>query len=267
MDRRALVGERADFDRDLLDRLERAVGGRQGRECGGDRLFADIEAGIDRVDGDQRRQRRGGRTAGDEVAGGDLHLADTSGHRCAYLCVAEFQLGGVECRLRRLEARLRFGERVLALVDIALRDAVALGEAFAALELRLGEFDAGLSRGILPLGLDHRGLEGLRIDREEQVAGLHQRALAKIDGLDGPGDARADLHAVDGFQAAGKLLPRHDILVLDHRDGDRHGRHFGGCRSFGLGGLAWNLNHEGGAENGREQSQAGAREGPAFALR
>ena len=56
--------------------------------------------------------------------------------------------------------------------------------------------------------LDFGGI-GRRIDGDQQVALLDQRAFAEVHGLHGAGHARANVDPLDGFQAAGELVPRH----------------------------------------------------------
>ncbi len=47
---------------------------------------------------------------------------------------------------------------------------------------------------------------------------LHQRAFAEMHRLDGAGDPRADVDALDRLEPAGELIPQRDIALLDHRD-------------------------------------------------
>ncbi len=93
----------------------------------------------------------------------------------------------------------------------------------------LGEADARLGREHLRLETGDLGREGRPVDRHQQVALLHQRALAEVHRLDGAGDARAHVDALHRFQAAGELVPCQRLARLDHRDRYRHRRR---CAAF-----------------------------------
>lgn len=94
LDRRALIRKRADFDRDLFESGQGAIGFRQFGKRLRNRTFAGVEAGIDRVDRYQRRQCRRGRAGGDEVAGGDFDAANAARNRRDDFGVAEIKLRG-----------------------------------------------------------------------------------------------------------------------------------------------------------------------------
>src|SRR5918996_929272 len=67
-------------------------------------------------------------------------------------------------------------------------------------------------------------LGGVRvgIDGDEQIVALYQRALGEVHRLDRAGDSRAHVDALDRFEAPGKLVPRDDLVLLDHRNLHRH---------------------------------------------
>src|SRR6185437_14492720 len=70
---------------------------------------------------------------------------------------------------------------------------------------------------------------GRRVDRDEQVARVHQCPLGEVDRLDGAGHARAHLHAIHGFEPAGELVVGTHLAALDRGDRDRNrGRRAGG---------------------------------------
>jgi hypothetical protein len=83
-------------------------------------------------------------------------------------------------------------------------------------------FHARLSRDHLRLGaLDFRGI-GRGIDRHEEVAAIHERAFREMDRLDGARHPRAYVHALDRFEAPGKLVPQGHFAFLDGGDHHRH---------------------------------------------
>ena len=88
-----------------------------------------------------------------------------------------------------------------------MRDDAPLPELAAPVELARGERQLRLRRRHLRLGaLDLRRV-GRRIDRDQQVALPDERALAEMHGLHCAGHAHADIHALDGFEATGELVP------------------------------------------------------------
>jgi hypothetical protein len=66
-------------------------------------------------------------------------------------------------------------------------------------------------------GACHFGRIRTRIDREQRIALLHDRAFAEMHGFDRAGHARTDFHAVHRFDAAGEFIPFGDGLA-DRRD-------------------------------------------------
>jgi hypothetical protein len=94
----------------------------------------------------------------------------------------------------------------------------------AALEIAFGQDQAGFCRGDLALGACHVRRIKRRIDQDQQVALFDQRALPKVDLLDGAGDAGADFDPLDRLQPPGKLVPWHGLAGRDHRHGNRNSR-------------------------------------------
>ncbi|MNV86292.1 hypothetical protein D3C71_1803150 [compost metagenome] len=84
----------------------------------------------------------------------------------------------------------------------------------------------GLGRDHLGLGAIDIGVERRGVEREQQVALLDQRAFTEMHGLHGAGDARADVHALHGFEPAREFVPQRDVLLRDlgHGDGNRRRR-------------------------------------------
>ena len=137
----------------------------------------------------------------------------------------DVRLVGFDERRRGVGLRLRELRRVLR-QDAALRQlALALGGDLlifrvggVAIELRFGLRFERLVAAQLRFGLRQRRFEGTPIEREEQLAGLHEIALVERDLLQLPGHLRAD---------------RNGGVCLDVADcGDVHGhvalRHLGG---------------------------------------
>src|SRR5215510_3482277 len=84
-------------------------------------LLIGVEAGIDRVDRDQRREDRCPRARGHQVADRDFQLADPPSHRGADRGVAQVELRGLQRRLGRSQVCFRLALGVETLVEIALR--------------------------------------------------------------------------------------------------------------------------------------------------
>ncbi|MGY4336786.1 hypothetical protein ACVWW3_001692 [Bradyrhizobium sp. LM2.9] len=198
-------------------------------------LFIRIERRVDRIDRDQRGQDRGGGAGGDEIADGDFDLADAAIHGGAHLGVVEIELCGLKRCFSRLHVGDGFAVGVLTLVVVAPRDHGVADELRAALELTLGEHDAGFRRLELRVGLVDLCCVRRRVDLEQDVTGLHQRAFGEVGRHDRACHTRAKLDAVDGLQTAGKVVPQHGLPRLDHRDGDGDGLlgRGGRCRRLG----------------------------------
>ncbi len=165
-------------------------------------------------------------------------------------------------------AKLGFGirKRALALVEIALRDGAVVGKPAATVEFRFRKADLGFGRGDLSFSAGNSGLIGGRIDGEEGVAFLHQRAFAKMHSLDLAGDAGANLHPVNGFQTAGKFLPAHHVAAFNLGNGDRDRWCFsrrGSGRCIATGG---EVEKQCCCCNGHGKPDTGARQGPALCV-
>ncbi len=230
-DRRRGVGHGAHLHRDLLDLHTSARARRQLAQRARDDLLVGIEARVDRADRHQRGQHRRTRAGGHEVAGRDLQLADAARHRCAYLRVAEAQLRGLQLSLGGAQVGVGLALRVEAVVVLALRDGVVLQQLLGALVVAPGVDQARLRGEDLRVGTVDVGLVRRRVDRQQQVACFDQRALAEMHGLHGASDARPDVDAFDGFQAAREVVPGRHVALYD--GGDRHGRRLDCLRWLG----------------------------------
>ena len=140
--------------------------------------------------------------------------------------------------LRGAQVRLRFALSVEARVEIALGHRPGVPKPLATFELAPRKDEARLGGENLGLGtLDLGGVFG-GIDRDEQVALLHERALAEVHRVHGSGNAGAHLHPFDGFEAARELVPEDRVARLD--DSHRNGNSLRGAvrRSVGAGSLS-----------------------------
>ncbi|MEY9458600.1 hypothetical protein ABIG07_007548 [Bradyrhizobium ottawaense] len=131
---------------------------------------------------------------------------------------------------------IAFAVGVLALVEIAARHDGVADQLRAAFDLAGGEHHARLCGLELGVGLVDLGGVRRRIDLEQHVASLHQRAFGEVGRKDRTGDTRAELDAVDGFQPAGEVVPQRGLPRLDHGDGDGHRLFSRGGRCGCLGG-------------------------------
>ena len=127
-----------------------------------------------------------------------------------------------------------FEQRVVALVELALRDCMLLIQALRALVFAACVRGARLRRGHLRLRALDVGRIGRRVDGEQQIVLLDQRTFAEVHGLHRARRARADLHVFHRFEAAGELVPRGHIALHHRGHRHRHGLRLGGGRS-GLG--------------------------------
>jgi hypothetical protein len=202
----------------------------------GDHLLIGVEAGVDRAHRDQRGQHRRAGTRGDQIAGRHLDAADAPGDRRAHLGVAEVELRRLQRRLRRAQVGLGLAQGIGALVELALRDGALLPQPLGAGMLAAQVRDPRLRSGGLRLRALHRRRVWRRIDGDQQVAGLDQRALTEVHRLHRAGGARTDVDALHGFEASREFVPGRDFALDDRRDG--HGRRLrrrGRRRRLGLG--------------------------------
>ena len=123
------------LDRDLIEIAALAGGIGDRVERAQHDLFVSIEAGIDRIDRNQRRQHRRRGPGGDEIADRHLDLADPAVDGRAHLGVVEIELCGLQRRFGRLHIGDGFAIGVVALVVVAPGDHGIADQLRAALEL------------------------------------------------------------------------------------------------------------------------------------
>src|SRR4029077_417340 len=110
-------------------------------------------------------------------------------------------------RFRRAQVGVGFLLGVHALVELALRDGALVPEAFRALALAFRVGEPRLRRYHLGLRAVDLRCIGVGIDGDQEVVLLYQRALHEVHRLDGAGDPRAHVDALDRLEAAGELVP------------------------------------------------------------
>jgi hypothetical protein len=146
----------------------------------------------------------------------------------------------LQCCFGGTDVRVRFPDRIRAFVELAACDRALVPEALRTLVFAFRVRQARLRGGDLRLRTIDLGSVGGRIDREQEIAAVDQRALDEVHRLDGAGDSCADFDTLDRLQAPGELVPRRDVGFDDGRDGHRDRRWLrGGCsrgrRRFGAG--------------------------------
>ena len=100
-------------------------------------------------------------------------------------------------------------------------DRLGLDQGQAAVEFALGEFGLGARIRELAVGLLGDGLEGAGIDQVEQIAGIDDGAVAKLDVGDEAADPGANLDLLDRLEPAGEFVPIGDGALDRLRDRDR----------------------------------------------
>jgi hypothetical protein len=185
-------------------------------------VLVGVEAGIDRVDRDQRSEHRRAGPGGDQVADGHFQLADAAGDRRAHFGVAQVETRRGQGRLRRAQVRVCFPFAVDALVELALGDRVLRPQPLRplAFAFRIGE--ASLRRDDLRLRALHLGGVRSRVDAHQQLARAYERAFREVHRFHLAGDARAHVDALHRLEAPGELLPGSHLARHDGRHGHRH---------------------------------------------
>src|SRR5260221_2286580 len=208
-------------------------------------LLVDIEVHVHRRDRYHGRQWRGTDTGADQIAGGGLDDRHAAADRRGDRAVLQIELRSQHGGLRGLEIGIGFAQGVFTLVEFALGHRMLLDQATGAFQFGLGQREPGGGTGLRGLGARELGLIRTRGGGENQIAFLHQLALAKMHGVDGAGNARANFDAFHGFDAAGEIIPFGDSLFEHRCDGDGNRR---GCRCRWLGGAAQQRCRAGGAD-------------------
>src|SRR5204863_9887376 len=117
------------------------------------------------------------------------------GDRRADLRVTQAQGRRLQRRLRGAHVGFRLAAGVHALVELALGDGALVPQALRAVELALRIVQARLCGEDLRLRALDIGGVGRGVDGNEEVARLDQRPFVEVDGLHGPGNARAHVDA------------------------------------------------------------------------
>ena len=184
-------------------------------------LLVAFERHVDRIErDDSREQRRGVRSAGDEIARRDRSLADAAGDRRGDAREFEIELRSIDSGARSGDARRRFARGVDARVVLFARDCLDVDELLAARRIGSSKLRASDCARQLGFGLRQLGAIRTRIDDEQQVAFAHRAALGEVHALDVAGDARPHFDGLDGFDPAGKFVPLRDLALERGRDGN-----------------------------------------------
>ena len=203
-----------------------------------ERLLVRLERRVDRIERHQRGQQRRFAGAGrHEVAFGDDGAADAAVDRRGDARELEIELGGAQARFHRGDLRRRFGGERGAALLLLVRHRVLGREALGALQLGGGAADGGARPHQLGAqAIDFR-LERPRVDLEEQVAALDDRAFAEADRRHVARHARPDRHGVDRFEPARELVPFGDLTRQHFRRGHLRRRRIGRLRRRARAGL------------------------------
>jgi hypothetical protein len=194
--------------------------------------LVDREVDVERIGLVDLREVR--RLAGppDEVAGVDEVSSHAAVERSRHARVAQVQLRDLDLRFGAEERRGRSVAVVLPAIDLGLRRGVLLDEAGVARELRRRVAEGRLLRGDLRLGLLELCLVLLGLDREEEVALLHLRAVREVHLLEIALDARDERDRVRRGGVAGELEVARDRLTHGLRDRHRRRRGRGRLRTL-----------------------------------
>jgi hypothetical protein len=205
-----------------LDRRRRAAGSRRplGLEEQG---LGTVEAEIDRVErvdrGEQRTARPFARR--DQIAGIDLAIRDPACDRGADLGELDIERTGANTGLCRRDRGTRRTDPGLEPLDIALRHRLDGDQPLGAAEIRFGERLLALRAGEAGARLGECRGERPRVEGEEQLALLDDRAVGEVDAGDLPRDARTHLDAAARLEPADIIVPF--VHLADQRLGDGDG--------------------------------------------
>ncbi|CAJ3435735.1 Uncharacterised protein [Burkholderia pseudomallei] len=183
-------------------------------------LLVRVERRVDRRHRHERRERCGRRARRHDVAERDLRARHAARHGRGDPRVAEVDARRLERGLGRLQVRRGLARGVLLLVVIALGDRVVADQPLRALPVALCVAIAGLRAGELRGRAIDLGLIRARIDHEQHVALLHERAVLEIHRHDRAGHERAHVDLLDRLEAARVGLPIGDRLRQHGRDVD-----------------------------------------------
>ncbi len=140
---------------------------------------------------------------------------------------------------------MRFKEGLLALLEGLFRNIAGLAQFLRALQFRRREVEAGLVTHHRRLRLAQRGVEGLVVDLEQEIAGIDLLAVGERDLCQLARDLRADLDIGGRFETPGKLNPVDDLARHGFRHRDRR-RGWGLCDDYGR-------SEDGESGNGRKE--------------
>ena len=172
------------------------------------------------------KRQGAGRAAHHEVADADLVAADAAADRRRDMGELEVELGLGDGRLVGLDGgdgSLRRRARVL---ELLLRRELLLGELAVAHEVEIGAHNLRLVALEIGLGLVEIGLEGPRVDDEEEIALLDQLPVLEMNLGEIAAHPCAHLDILDGSELPGVFVPFDDLALerVADRDGGRRRR-------------------------------------------
>ena len=222
------------------------------------RAFVGLERRVDRARGNDRREERRVRGfALDQIADGDLGLADAAIDRRRHSRVGEIESGGLERRLIGANLRVELSNPRRRVVVLALRGRLIGKQLLVTRKLGPREIELRAGVGERRFGARHLGGKRPRIDDEEEITLAHLRARLEVDRLDIAVDARAHLDRFDGFDAPGKLVGLDDVAQDGGGDADR--RRPGRRAALGIGLAAGGKHRQGRQHDSHPKNLQGLR--------
>jgi hypothetical protein len=195
--------------------------------------LTDREVHADRVRLRHRREERRA-VLPDEVPDSHEREARDAVEGRPDLRVRQIERRGLQGRLRRRDLRLGVGQAGGRVVEVLLRDHAALEEALIAIELDL----VAVARHLRALdgGLGRRDRRDVfrRLDREQQIAGLHARSVLVRLRAEVAADAGADVGVVVAVQRADGLDVQRHVAPGQGRHVHHGRRRRGGGRLLGV---------------------------------
>jgi hypothetical protein len=158
------------------------------------------------------------------VAGIHLPQSGTSARGRDDARVRQLQLGVLDHPAIGLHGALELPHERSLRVDLLRRDRVLLEQRLIAREVHARVRELGLIARELSVRLKEHHFEGLRIDLGEQLAGLHELALAKEHARELAVDARMNGHGTARGHVAERIQVHREVARACGRDGDRQHR-------------------------------------------
>ncbi len=187
-----------------------------------EQAFGAVEAEIDRVERVDRREQAAALSfaRGDEVARIDAAVGYAAADRRAHLGEFDVERARANPGIGRRERRRSGADARVQLVEIALRHRLVGDQPVGAGEVDAREFEvAARARGIGAC-FGERGIEGPRVEGEEQLALADDLAVGEVDADKFARDARAHLDRTARLEAADIIVPFGNVAHQRRGDGD-----------------------------------------------